>query len=80
MDIAFGVLAGQYRKSAIQTAADRGKEFACHEALEQLRSILYFSYISLLAHNQLQLISQQVRSLYSKYILQIVIKNTKGLV
>lgn len=45
MEIAFGVLAGQYPKSAIQTAtADRGKEFACHEALERLHGVeVYFA-------------------------------------
>ena len=45
MEIAFGVLAAQYPKSAIQTAtADRGKEFACHEALERLHGVdVYFA-------------------------------------
>lgn len=45
MEIAFGVLAGQYPKSAIQTATvDRGKEFACYEALELLHGIdVYFA-------------------------------------
>lgn len=45
MEIAFGVLAGQYPKSVIQTAtADRGKEFACHGALEKLHGVdVYFA-------------------------------------
>ncbi|WP_411347016.1 IS30 family transposase [Paenibacillus sp. WLX2291] len=45
MEIAFGVLAGQYPESAIVTATvDRGKEFACYEALEHLHGIeVYFA-------------------------------------
>ncbi|WP_037287630.1 IS30 family transposase [Saccharibacillus sacchari] len=45
MEIAFGVLAGQYPKSVIQTATvDRGKEFACHEALERRHGVdVYFA-------------------------------------
>lgn len=45
MEIAFGVLAGQYPKSAIQTATlDRGKELDCHEALERLHGVdVYFA-------------------------------------
>lgn len=45
MEIAFGVLAAQYPKSAIQTATvDRGKEFACHADLERVHDIdVYFA-------------------------------------
>lgn len=45
MEIAFGVLAAQYPKSAMQTATvDRGKEFACHEALERVHGLdVYFA-------------------------------------
>lgn len=45
MEIAFGVLAAQYPKSAMQTATvDRGKEFACYEELERLHGVdVYFA-------------------------------------
>ncbi|MDN4621087.1 IS30 family transposase [Paenibacillus sp. PsM32] len=45
IEIAFGVLAGQYPKAAIQTATvDRGKELACYQALEQRHGIkVYFA-------------------------------------
>ena len=45
MEIAFGVLAGQFPEAAIQTAtADRGKEFACHAALKATHGVeVYFA-------------------------------------
>ncbi|MDO3410036.1 IS30 family transposase [Saccharibacillus sp. CPCC 101409] len=45
MEVAFGVLAAQYPKAAIQTATvDRGKEFACHAALKQVHGVeVYFA-------------------------------------
>lgn len=45
MEIAFGVLAGQFPEAAIQTAtADRGKEFACHAALKAIHGVeVYFA-------------------------------------
>lgn len=45
MEIAFGVAASQYPQGAFQTATtDRGKEFACYTALENIHDIkVYFA-------------------------------------
>lgn len=45
MEIAFGVAAGQYPEGSFKTATtDRGKEFACYTALENLHGIqVYFA-------------------------------------
>ena len=45
MEIAFGVIAGQYPQSTFLTAtADRGKEFACYNALENFHGLdVYFA-------------------------------------
>lgn len=45
MEIAFGVAASQYPKGSFQTAtSDRGKEFACYTALENIHDIrVYFA-------------------------------------
>jgi len=45
MEIAFGVAAGQFPKATFKTATvDRGKEFACHTALEFFHDIeVYFA-------------------------------------
>ena len=45
MEIAFGVITGQYPKSTLLTAtSERGKEFACYNALETFHGLnIYFT-------------------------------------